>query len=597
MNWLESSLIVICTALLTYQVLNYSSIKREQMPTENVNKTYDYIVIGGGSAGSVVASRLAEDPGTSVLILESGAHFGDNPSFYKPPHWIDLLGSQFDWGYFTEPQENAFQGMKDNRGYWPRGRVFGGTGSINILQYTRGSSFDFDEWATNGCTGWSYKDVLPYFLKTEDMQIEEFKTSKYHNVGGELAVTGGDVGPLATVFRTAGQELGYKITDYNGEAQEGFSKIQFNIRNGVRSSSASEFFKVKKNNIHISTESHVTKINIVKRKALGVYFVKEGRKRYVNATKEIILSAGSINTPQILMLSGMGPKNHLEKLGIPVVNDLPVGNNLQDHQQVCLCTTINKTYSLTPNVRNSFLNTVRYRLFGTGPQSIGGSDGSAFLHLDPSKQGQTYPDIQLVFYPSFIGKNIFNFKEHVAKEFLPSASDQHGFCVFTSLTHPRVRGTVKLKSADSFDYPLIDAQYLSDPKDVLDLIGGIRYWEQLMETSAFKELGVNISFMKKSFCSQHTFRSDKYWECFIRHTTYTQNHQTSTCKMGPIDREDTVVDVQLRVKGIDSLRVVDASVFPNITSGNTNAPTIMIAEKAADIIRGKLTVNHLKKSL
>lgn len=594
MALLNRSLLVLFTALLTYQVIKYCQ-NDVHLPTRNLNLTYDYIVVGGGSAGSIVASRLAEDPTVSVLILESGSDFRDNADFYEPSRWIDLLHTQYDWEYFTEPQENAFFGMNNKRGYWPRGRVFGGSGSINVLQYTRGSPFDFDEWAATGCTGWSYKDVLPYFLKTEDMQIEEFRPSEYHNVGGEIAVMGGDVSPIATYFRNAGMELGYKITDFNGEAQDGFNKIQFNIRNGVRSSAAMELFKTTRHNLHISTESHVTYLDFVKRRAVGVNFIQNGRKRYVQAKKEIILSAGSINSPQILMLSGIGPREHLEQLGISVVRDLPVGRNLQDHQQVSLCTNITKPVSLTQDNRGGMWNTIKYKLFGTGPQAIAGSDGSAFLHLDENSRGKTYPDIQLVLFSALFNKNIFNYNDHVAAEVLPKSTNDHGFCVLVALTHPRARGTIRLKSTDPFDYPLIDPGYFHDRSDVLDMIGGIRIWEKLMETSMFKELGVDINFMKKSFCSHHPFRSDNYWECIIRHLAFTQFHPTSTCKMGPVDEKDTVVDPQLLVKGIEGLRVVDASIFPNITSGNTNAPTIMVAEKAADIITGKVTINHLKR--
>ncbi|XP_053378017.1 glucose dehydrogenase [FAD, quinone]-like isoform X2 [Mercenaria mercenaria] len=199
----------------------------------------------------------------------------------------------------------------------------------------------------------------------------------------------------------------------------------------------------------------------------------------------------------------------------------------------------------------------------------------------------------MIMFPSLFGKNIFNYREEIAKDMLSQAPNEHGFCVFVALTHPRARGTIRLESSD----PLINPNYFHDQKDINDLIGGIRIWEQLMETRAFRELGVDFSLMEKPFCSQHPFRSDNYWECIIRYAGFTEFHPTSSCKMGPLDKNDTVVDPQLRVKGIEGLRVVDASIFPKITSGNTNAPTIMVAEKAADIIRGKITINHLKRSL
>ncbi|XP_045164909.2 glucose dehydrogenase [FAD, quinone]-like isoform X1 [Mercenaria mercenaria] len=251
MALLKISLLILCTALLVPEILKYVNNSDAHIPTKQLNQSYDYIVIGGGSAGVTVASRLAEDDRVSVLILESGSYFGDNHRFYEPSQWIHLLDTRYDWAYLTEPQKHAFFGMKDKRGSWPRGHVFGGSGSINVLQYTRGSRFDFDEWAEDGCTGWSYQDVLPYFLKSEDMHIPEFRDSKYHSVGGEIAVSESDVTPISKIFRNAGEELGYPVRDYNGEFQEGFNKIQFNIRKGVRSSAAIEFFKTKRNNVHV----------------------------------------------------------------------------------------------------------------------------------------------------------------------------------------------------------------------------------------------------------------------------------------------------------------------------------------------------------
>lgn len=562
-------------------------------------KTYDYIVVGGGSAGSVLAARLAEDRDVTVLILESGPSFGNNPSIYEPRRWLGQLLHQYDWNYVTEPQSNAFFGMKDRRGLWPRGHVFGGSGSINLLQYTRGSPIDFDNWEANGCSGWSYENVLPYFLKTEDMHIEEFKKSKYHNIGGEIAVRSGDESPLVDYFLNAGKELGYEITDYNGNAQEGFSKIQFNIRNGIRSSAGIEFYKSRKENLHICYGCHVSKIMIENKRAVGVNFIQNNRKQIIRATREISLSAGTINTPQILMLSGIGPKDHLLELGIPVIADLPVGFNLQDHQQVGLCAKINKTISNTPESVNDLWNTLRYKVFGSGPQSTGGSLASAFIHLDKNNRGKLVADIQFVLFGHFIGMDVFNYKEEIAREMIPDQDQMkdHGFCTFIGLTHPRARGTIRLHSKDPFDYPLIDPKYFTDPQDVKDLIGGIRVWEQMMETKSFQELGVDINIMKKSFCSHHQFSSDNYWDCFIRHTAFTQFHPTSTCKMGPKDDASAVVDLELRVAGLDGLRVVDASIFPNVTGGNTNAPTIMVAEKAADIIRKKDTVNDLRRAL
>lgn len=564
--------------------------------TDIISDEYDYVIVGGGSAGSVVASRLSEDTDKKVLLLEAGAHFDASPLFHIPLAWGPLEHTEYDWEYYTEKQTNSFQGLNENKGYLPRGRVLGGSSILNGMQYTRGSKFDYDEWAAEGCDGWSYKDVLPYFLKSEDIQIDDLKSSPYHSKGGPLAVSYSPPTGLTNLFLEAGEEMGYSISDYNGKEQEGFSIVQSTVREGVRSSTSLEFLGMlgKRENLHIAVRSMVTKIDIKNDKAIGVFFIRDNRKLYVKAKKEVILSAGAINSPQLLMLSGIGPKKHLEDLGITVIKDLPVGQYLKDHQILILPSTINKPYSITKQQLESWWSRFQYDWFQTGPLSNTGLDGSAFLHLDQSKRGVTYPDIQLIFFNFIFADNILNLQDKVADDYLAKDPAMHGFSTDVCLTHPHSIGTLKLRSADPFDCPIIDTQYFTDNRDVKTMIGGIRIWETLMETKTFKELGVDINQVKFSFCSQHEFRSDNYWECIIRHISTTEYHQCCTCRMGSTNDPLAVVDPQLRVKGIDSLRVVDASVFHNITSGNINAPTIMIAEKAADLIRGKDTVSKYR---
>ena len=592
----------ICILLLALVVAYYygrGPFRKASILTEQLNDEYDYIVVGAGSAGSVVASRLSEDEENTVLLLEAGGHYDDNPLLHIPMLYPLLQHSLYDWEYYTEPQKVSCLGLKGNRGYWPRGKVLGGTNMLNGMQYTRGSKYDYDEWARNGCTGWSYKDVLPYFLKSEDIQINDLKSSIYHSTGGPLAVSTGKVTPLADLYMKARNEAGYNITDYNGENQEGFSYIQRTIRNGVRSSTSVEYLKntADRTNLHIAVNSMVTEIVIEKKSASGVFVIRNHKKYFIKAKKEVIVSAGAINSPQLLMLSGVGPKEQLEALGIEVKADLPVGKNLQDHQMVLMFTKINQSISLTVNSLDNWWTKLQYLLLGTGPLGKSSLDVSGFLYTDETKRGKTYPDVQFIFFSILPGRDIFNFRDEVVKEQLAKHPNEHGFMTVVSLTHPRSRGTITLKSSDPFDYPAIDPQYLTDKSDVSEFIAALRTWEKFIETPTMQQLGAKVEHGKISFCSQHKFQSDAYWECVTRHLALTVYHHSGTCKMGSANDPSSVVDPQLRVKGIKGLRVVDASVFPNVTAGNTNAPVIMVAEKISDMIRGKDTVKEFRNKL
>ncbi|XP_053398330.1 oxygen-dependent choline dehydrogenase 1-like [Mercenaria mercenaria] len=298
------------------------------------------------------------------------------------------------------------------------------------------------------------------------------------------------------------------------------------------------------------------------------------------------MSAGAMNTPKILLLSGIGPRHHLDEMSIPVVADLPVGNNLQDHEAILLFSRINKPVSITPNVKSSLWTTIQHKIFGSGPLSIAGTDGSAFVYIDDKKRGKTYPDFQMAFVSLLISLDHLNFKNEIKKEYEDGNENVDGFTLALINTHLKSRGTLRLLSKDPFDYSVLNPRYFQEQQDVDDFVAAIRIWEKYIETPTMKALGTEVSHMKKSFCLQHKLRSDAYWECMLRHLAITGYHLSCTCKMGAHDDSTAVLDPTLRVKGIKGLRVVDASAFPKVTVGNTNTPAVMLAEKAADMIRG-----------
>ena len=311
-----------------------------------------------------------------------------------------------------------------------------------------------------------------------------------------------------------------------------------------------------------------------------------------------MLSAGTIASPKLLMLSGVGPKKHLEDMGIPVKVELPVGMNLQSHLIIPQFMKINSPYSITLENAGSLISMMKYTLFGTGPLASTTIEGNGLFYTKDARRGHTYPDIQMVFFNALPSSNsFFGFNETVAHEVLAEGPNENGFLTATCVTHPKSSGTVKLRTNDPFDLPLIDPKYLHEKEDLETAIAGIRIWEKIMETPTMKNLGVQISRSKVSFCSQHDFRSDAFWECFIRHVTVHSLHPTGTCKMGTVNDPTSVVDPSLRVKGIQGIRIVDGSVLPNITTANTNAPIMMIAEKISDNIRGIDSVQNIRNML
>ena len=574
----------------------FVAISRDSLVVTHINSTYDYIVVGAGSAGVVLAVRLSEDKDITVLVVEAG---GDSQILPHVPLMSALFqNTSIDWVYYTEPQTHSSfaSPVGQNRSFWPRGKILGGSSMLNAMAYVRGNKADYDAWAENGCNGWSYNDVLPYFLKSEDILIPEMSNNKFHHKGGQLGVSYANQSGIPHIFVKAGKELGYKEVDYNGEEQEGFSRLQSTIRDGVRGSTAKEFLHpaMERKNLHVAVNTHATMVIIDDNKrAVGIEFMRDGKIGTVMANKEVILSAGSINSPQILMLSGIGPRNHLKSLDIPVVSDLPVGENLQDHLMLWIGSEINTTDSFNIHPLSMLSELVKYFLFGKGVASSPGLEGTAFINTNKGEKKRKYPDVQIHISSVLIQRKGMKLNQDIIKGLFPDTF-VYGVMFHPVLLHPKSRGSITLKTSNPLDYPAIDPRYLTSREDVDVLIRGIRLVEQLIQTSAFSSIGTDFTYTKMATCSEHEFRSDAYWECFIRYNAVTVYHPTSTCKMGSTDDHSTVVDSQLRVKGVKGLRVVDASVMPNIISGNTNAPTIMIAEKAADMIRNKDTVVDIR---
>ncbi|XP_069680593.1 glucose dehydrogenase [FAD, quinone]-like [Periplaneta americana] len=565
---------------------------------------YDFIVVGAGTAGCLVAARLSEIPQWSVLLIEAG----DEENFL---HSIPLIAPMFilsasNWGYKAEKNDTFGLGLREGRLIWPRGKVMGGSSVINSMIYTRGNRKDFDNWERLGNKGWGYDQILPYYLKHENMTIENLmKDTKYHSTKGELDIS---YPPhrtsISEAFIAAGMEKGYKTVDYNAKSQTGFSFCQTTIRDGGRWSSNRAFLEPARNrkNLTVMKKTLVTKIIIdpYSRRAYGVEYRSYGTVMRAYAGGEVIVSAGSTNTPQLLMLSGIGPKDHLKEHRIPVIQDSKVGYNLQDHVSLInLFFTVNKSVDIHLNRPVNVINNLaqfareRYGEF-TVPS---GFEALSFVDVDDN---DGFPEIEMFFgglllptIPFYLSR-LGVLSDEFNKFFSPLTS-MNGFTVLPILLRPHSLGRVKLRDNNPLNPPLVYPNYLSDHKDVETLIKGIRMTVDLTKTKAMQELGADLFRKPLPTCKQHKFESDEYWECAIRYMTLSIQHSVGTCKMGPDSDPDAVVDSRLRVRGIRNLRVVDASIMPFITSGHTMAPVYLIAEKAADMIKADWTAYYYGK--
>ena len=475
------------------------------------------------------------------------------------------------------------------------------------MLYVRGNKRDDDSWAADGNTGWSYDEVLPYFIKSEDNRNPYLAKSPYHGTGGYLTVQEAPYQtPLATAFIEGAVEMGYDQRDCNGEQQTGVMFAQGTIRRNSRCSTAKAFLRPVRNrkNLHVSMRSHVHKVLIdpVTKQATGVKFERNGIMYNIRVTKEVIVSTGSIASPQLLMLSGVGPADHLSSLGIPVIKDLPVGNNLQDHIALGgLVFLIDKPYSLVeprfinlPTIYNYMLNR------SSALSVLGGVEGLGWFKTKYADPNDDWPDIQFHFVagsPISDGGEKIRYNagvtDKVWNDYYQPIAFKDSWQVTPMLLRPRSAGTVRLRSTDPYDKPVIDPNYLSDDQDLKVLVEGIKIAMALSKTTAMQKLGTK--FYSKPFpgCEKYAVATDDYWGCFTKQFTSTFYHTVGTCKMGPDNDPTAVVDPQLRLRGVKGLRIVDTSVIPKITSGNTNAPVIMVAEKASDIIKSSWP--HSKK--
>uniref|UniRef100_A0A1B6D9F6 Glucose-methanol-choline oxidoreductase N-terminal domain-containing protein n=1 Tax=Clastoptera arizonana TaxID=38151 RepID=A0A1B6D9F6_9HEMI len=573
--------------------LGYSEPRDER----NILREYDFIVVGAGSAGCVVASRLSEVTNWKVLLLEAG---GAENFVMDIPILANMLQfSNINWKYKTVSQNDYCLGMKNHQCNVPRGKVMGGSSVLNYMIFTRGNRRDYDKWAEMGSEGWSYKEVLPYFMKSEDIEIEEMKSNtKYHNVGGYMTVTHPPFqSPLAKSFVEGSRELGYRRVDYNGATQTGFDFHQTSMKNGTRWSTSSAFLHPARSrrNLHVKKLSQVTKIliNPKTKTAYGVEFIQNRRRYRVSAKREVILSAGAINSPQLLMLSGIGPEEHLQQVGIPVIKDLAVGFNLQDHVALGgLTFLVNDTVSSkTERILSS--ENVLYDFIKDHDSWItipGGCEALGFIDLDNPTDPDGYPDLELLFISGTMAseptlRENFGLRKDLYDYMFNPIANRDGFMIFPMVLRPKSMGRVKLKDANPIHPPTIDLGYFSDPEDLNVLVEGVKISIKLAKTKAFHKYNAQLYNRKIPRCRNFTFGSDDYWKCQAREFSYTIYHQVGTCKMGSVNDPTSVVDPRLRVHGIKGLRVIDASIMPKIPAAHTNAPVIMIGEKGSDMIK------------
>ncbi|XP_078340284.1 L-sorbose 1-dehydrogenase-like [Crassostrea virginica] len=572
---------------------------------DKINATYDFVIVGGGTSGSVLASRLSESPDVSVLLLEAGGLDSD------PDLRLPLLSSlerkpEHTWKFTTAPQEHAFKSLEGKRGRLINGRVLGGRSSINNMVYLRGSSRNYNLWERRGAVGWGFRDAIPYFHKLENFRIEQFQTSAYHSTKGPMVVSdGSQTHPLLhDIYQKASETLGSKLTDCNGKDYIGFCSNPTMTDRSRRMSTSGVYLlpAMDRKNLHIATYSHVTKVLISNGKAVGVEYLQNGRREVVGANKEVILAAGPINSPHLLILSGVGPKDHLLDHKIQVHSDLPVGSFIQDHVVLPIRGSINESLTVTYPRSTSVLAKLKYNLFAGGPLSSNGAIvGHSLIETKQNKTNQADTMIGfLATLPELWTALDYGYDANIKKELFPVRNGRQPSTEgVTFLVQPldiKSNGTLRIRSTNPFAPPDVDPGYFEHTDDVKSMIQGIRYYFRLMKTRAFGRVQARPPYSPFSRCTNHKLNSDGYLECVVRHLAVPGNNLIGGCKMGSPEDNTTVVDHKLRVKGVERLRVVDASVMPTLVSADLVAPSIMMAEKAADMIKNAHAAKNIPKT-